>query len=185
MRTTITTCLVVVGSVLALAGCGSSDDATDDAGPATLLQLDGTISAGGAGSETFTVSPKAEGEKDITFGYGPEVARAQVQAMAASGTVARVYYRPTTEAPVATSVKEAPEYGEDVLDYTGTINFVNGERIVIEGPNGERSFDIADAEEDAFDQPHLKDHQDEGTEVKVYFRDAGEGLLVGLGYEDA
>jgi hypothetical protein len=56
---------------------------------------------------------------------------------------------------------------------------------VIEGPSGERSFDIADAEDEAFDQPHLKDHQDEGSEVKVYFRDAGEGLLVGLGYEDA
>lgn len=185
MRTTITTCLVVLGAALALTGCGASDESKDDAGPATLLQLDGTIKAGGAGSETFTVTPKAEGEEDITFGYGPEVARAAVQAMAASGTVARVYYRPTTEAPVAASVKEAPEYGEDVLDYTGTINLVNDERIVIEGPSGERSFDIADAEDEAFDQPHLKDHQDEGSEVKVYFRDAGEGLLVGLGYEDA
>lgn len=185
MRTTITTCLVVFGAALCLAGCGATDEPKNDAGPSALLQLDGTIKAGGAESATFTVTPKAEGEEDITFGYGPEIARAAVQAMAASGTVARVYYRPTTKAPVAASVREAPEYGEDVLDYTGTISLVDDERIVIAGPNGERSFDITDAEEDAFDQPHLKDHQDEGTEVKVYFRDSGEGLLVGLGYEDA
>ncbi len=185
MRTIFTTSLIAIAAAIFVTGCGSSDESGDAVGPGTLLQVDGTISNAEAGTKTISVTPKAAGEQDITFVYGPEVAPAQILAMSAAGTVVRVSYRPTTDAPVAASVKEAPEYGEDVLDSTGTIALVDKERIVIDGPNGERSFDIRDADGEAFDQSHLKDHKDEGSKVKVYFRDAGDGLLTGLGYEDA
>jgi hypothetical protein len=185
MRTIATTCLVVLAAATFLTACGSTEESGDAVGPGTLLQLDGTITGAEAGTESFSVTPKAEGEQAITFAYGPEVAPAEILAMSAAGTVVRVSYRPTTDDPVAASVKAAPEYGEDVLEYTGTIELIDKERIVINGPSGERSFDIRDADGEAFDQPHLKDHKDEGSKVKVYFRDAGDGLLTGLGYEDA
>ncbi len=178
MNQRLNTFVLALASAL-LAGCGqgSDPDAGDRSAAGRLLEVDGRIVATG---ETFELDPVAEGERFV-FAYGPEVPRAAVQALAASGETARVSYRPTAEQPIATAVEPAPAFGEDVASYTGTIAELGDGAIVIDGPDGKRSFDISEADERAFDVPHLEDHKAEGSKVKVYYR----ADSVGLAYEDA
>lgn len=187
MRHVSRTIVALLAASLALAGCGGSDDASSpadddpkrDAASATapLVHVDGTIKLDG---DTLTVTPK-DGSEPHSFSLGPAVKKAEVLAVSASGAPARVTYRDGED--VAAAVTPAPAVGDGVQSYEGTVVLVSSAKLVIDGADGERSFDISRADAGAFDQAHLADHKAQGEPIRVYFR--ADAPLLGVAYEDA
>lgn len=187
MRHVSRTTVALLAASLALVGCGGSDDASstagdnakEDAASATepLVHVDGTIKLDG---DTLTVTP-ADGSEPRSFSLGPAVQKAEVLAASASGTPARVTYRDGED--VAAAVTPAPAVGEGVQSYAGSVVLVTSTKLVIDGADGERSFDISGADAGAFDQAHLADHKAQGEPIRVYFR--ADAPLLGVAYEDA
>lgn len=172
--------LLVVAGACTLASCGGGEAGEGGEAPSAgaLIHVDGTVEVHG---DAFDVTPK-QGDV-VTFTYGSKVDRAGVRAFAASGAPARVSYRLGEDDPVAVSVRAAPALGEGLQSYVGTIASVSDEEIVIDGSDGERAFTIGAADREAFDVPHLRQHQDDSTPVRVYF-DPDEPTA-GIAYEDA
>ncbi len=183
LRPALRTTVALILATVALAGCGGSgDDANGTgggpSGTEALVHVDGTITASG---DTITLTPK-DGSAAMEFTLGPAVQKAQVMAIAASGSPARVTYRPSEDG-IAAAVGSAPELGEGVESYEGTVVSVDDSKIVIDGADGERTFDISAADPGAFDAAHLTDHRDKGEPIRVYFKtDAPD---TGIAYEDA
>lgn len=180
--TRLSTALLIAS--VALAGCGGSGDADGDgssdapSSSGSLVHVDGTIELAG---DTVTVTPK-EGGEAREFTLGPAVEKAQVAAIASSGEPARVLYR-EDEDGIAASVGPAPKLGEGVEAYEGQVVSVSDTELVIDGSDGERTFDISGADPGAFDRPHLEEHKSKGEAIRVYFQtDAPEA---GIAYEDA
>jgi hypothetical protein len=172
--------LVVVA--LVFAGCGSSGstDASTDSGSdaGKLTHVDGTIVVSGDG---FTLTPK-NGDAAKEFTLGPEVQLGALKALESSGAPARVTYR-SGDTLVAASVVPAPAIGEELDSYEGTVVSIDESQITLKGDDGEKTFDISGASDDAFDVAHLKDHASEGSPVRVYVDPAAP--KVGVAYEDA
>lgn len=185
MRASLPTLLSLVAAVLALSGCGGSDstgttatdESSDQAG--AIIHVAGTLRSSDDG---FVLTP-ASGDETITFSLGPEVERAVVRALEASGTTVRVSYRPTEDAPVAASVEPAPALGEELETYEGQVVSVDAKQIVIDGEDGKRSFDISGAGDAAFDAAHLLEHAERDEPILVYFDP--KAPRVGIAYEDA
>ena len=174
---------VMLVATLALAGCGGSDEPSGSSEPdsnaaGALTHVDGTVVVTDDG---FTLTPSSG--DPIEFALGPEVQAAQVRAIEASGEAARVSFRLTEDAPIAAAVKPAPKLGEGVESYEGTVTSVDDATLVVEGADGERSFDISAADPGAFDARHLRDHSEAGEPIKVYFDPSTPDL--GIAYEDA
>jgi hypothetical protein len=174
--------LILLTSMLVLAGCGSDDAA--DSGTATgieagkLTHVDGTIVVSADG---FRLTPK-NGDAAMEFTLGPEVQLGALKALESSGAAARVTFR-SGDRLVAAAVVPAPAIGEDLESYVGTVSSIDDTQITLDGDDGERSFDISGAGEAAFDVAHLKDHSSEGSPVRVYFDPKAPKL--GVTYEDA
>ena len=185
MRHLSRTLVALLASSVALAGCGGSDDdsgsTTADGGgtstTASLVHVDGTIALDG---DTLTITPK-DGSEPHSFSLGPAVTKAEVLALSASGAPARVTYREDED--VAAAVTPAPKVGEGVESYEGTVVLVNADKLVVDGPDGERAFDISGADAGAFDQAHLADHKAQAEPIRVYFQ--ADAPLQGIAYEDA
>lgn len=186
MRLFPRTCITVVATI-ALLGCGGSNDngsTTDSNGDASapkaaaaIVHVDGTITLEG---ETLTITPK-DGSEPHSFALGPEVQQAEVLAIAASKAPARVTYREGED--VAAAVTPAPTKGAGIEAYEGLIVSVDSSSIVIDGSDGERTFDTSAADPGAFDTHHLEAHKTEAEPVRVYFRVSAPDA--GISYEDA
>lgn len=178
------TLLVLLAVAVLAAGCG--DDSTSEGGdaastdPGALDHVDGIVVTGPG--DGFVLTP-IDGGEDITFELGPAVQLGEVRAIEASGAPARVSYRPGEDPAVAASVLPAPTLGDDLETYEGTVVSVDADELVVDGEDGERTFDVSAADEGAFDVTHLQDHADEGEPIKVYFDPKSPD--VGIAYEDA
>lgn len=180
------TALVVAVAATLLAGCGSGDDPTGS-GPAgasgssgaSLTHVDGTLALSG---ETLTVTPSSGGAA-IVMTLGPDVERGALQSVVAAGGTARVLYV-DDDAPIAAKVEAAPDVDPAAKTYTGAVTKVTVGTLTIDGPDGERTFEVGAADREAFDLEHLEDHRDSGERVKVYYR-AADGTDTALAYEDA
>lgn len=171
--------------VLLLAGCGSGDDGgagedVDRPSAGSLSHVDGIIVL----EEDELVLTPSDGEgRDVRFTLGPEVEVGAVRAIEASGAPARVSYRPGKEPLVAAAVSQAPGADAGQGSYEGQVVSVDDRKLVIDGPDGKRTFDVSGAEAGAFDVPHLQEHAAQQEPVRVYFDPARPE--VGLAYEDA
>jgi hypothetical protein len=184
MKTLARRLALLLVAILVVAGCGSDDAAKTDgsaSAPGALTHIDGAVAVGDDGA-TFVLTP-VDGSAAMTFTLGPEVALGEVRAIEAAGSPARVSYRPAEADPIAASVVPAPTLGDDLSTYEGSVVSVDENTIVIDGADGERTFDISGAEDNAFDIAHLEDHNSKGEPVRVYY--APDAPDVGIAYEDA
>ncbi|MCW2922532.1 MAG: hypothetical protein JWL76_2406 [Thermoleophilia bacterium] len=185
MRTVSRTLVALLAAALALAGCGGSNDdssgssSTGDSGSSTasLVHVDGTIKLDG---DTLTITP-TDGSEPHSFSLGPAVVKAEVLAVSASGAPARVTYRDGED--IAAAVTPAPTHGDGVQSYEGEVVSVTSSQLVIDGKDGERTFDISGADTGAFDTAHLTDHKSQGEPIRVYFK--ADAPDQGVAYEDA
>jgi hypothetical protein len=185
MKTFASRLALLIATILLGTGCGSEDDAatSGDSGvsPGALSHVDGTVAIGEGGT-SFVLTP-VDGSAAITFTLGPEVALGEVRAIEASGSPARVSFRPADADPIAAAVVPVPTLGEGLSTYEGLVVSVDENALVIDGADGERTFDISGAEDNAFDIPHLEDHNAKDEPIRVYYEpDAPD---VGIAYEDA
>lgn len=176
-------CLTLLAAAIALTGCDndaskSASTTVDFEVERAHLHVDGTVASKGDG---FVLTPMS-GDEPITFGYGPEVAVAEIRALEASKAVARVTFEPTEDAPVALGVDEAPKL-EGLDTYDGTVVSINDDSLVIDGPDGKRTFTVVPS--DGFDIEHLREHEDEGSPVRLYFDDDADVGPLAVAYEDA
>ena len=77
----------------------------------------------------------------------------------------------------------APKLGEGVESYEGTLVSITADTLVVDGSDGERSFDISGADPGSFDVAHLSDHKAEAEPIRVYFQ--ADTPEAGVAYEDA
>ncbi|MCW2960947.1 MAG: hypothetical protein JWM25_1426 [Thermoleophilia bacterium] len=174
--------LLVVLALLLAAGCGGGSDddaAAPEAEAVSLTHVDGAIELI---DSTLTVTP-ANGGEEITLAVGPAIEPGAVQALAAAGTKARVYYRDEAS-PTAAKVEEAPTRAIGATVHEGQVVKVSKTRIVIDGDDGEHSFTIRDEDRAAFDVGHLTEHRAEGEPVRVYVQSDADGEYA-VSYEDA
>lgn len=176
--------LLLVALLLVAAGCGGddaagNDETTTEAQAVSLTHVDGAIELVGP---TLTVTPSNGGE-EITLAVGPAIEPGAVQALAAAGTKARVYYRDEAE-PTAAKVEEAPTRAIGATVYEGQVVKVSAARIVIDGDDGEKTFTIRDEDRAAFDVDHLTEHRGEAEAVRVYVQRDADGEYA-VSYEDA
>ncbi len=181
---TIRTMLLMLAATILVAACGGSSSSSNDTksnagGAGSLTHVDGTITLAGDG---FTLQPKAGGAA-TTFTLGPEVEQGALRAIAASGQAARVSYRAGDDPLIAASVRPAPKIGEGMQSYVGTIVKVDASTLVVDGDDGERTFDISGADADVFDVPHLEEHEAQSSPIRVYYDPKAPD--VGVAYEDA
>jgi hypothetical protein len=184
LTTALRSLLLLAVAAVVVAGCGSdsdgsSSDSTKTADAGALTHVDGTITSADDG---FTLQPK-DGGAALAFALGPEVEVGALRALEASGSVARVSYREGDDPLVAAAVKAAPKIGEGMQSYVGTITDVDETSIVLDGEDGERTFDISGAEDGVFDVPHLQEHETEQSPIRVYYDP--KAPEVGVAYEDA
>ncbi len=183
MRLVPRSLIALLAASIAVAGCGGSDDtdssSTDggDSSAAAIVHVDGTIKLDG---DTLTITPK-DGSEPHSFSLGPAVKKPEVLALASSGEPARVSYRDGED--VAAAVTAAPKLGEGVEAYEGKVVSVDDSTLVIDGADGERTFDISAADAGSFDVAHLEDHKSAGEAIRVYFQAAAPDA--GIAYEDA
>lgn len=176
--------IVTIAAVAVLAGgCGSNarrDSATTrDVRPepsldATSLQhLDGTLQLDGT---TLTVSP--EREEPVSLQLGDELEASSIAELAASGRQARVFYREGNVASVRRLDDLATRGRESTAGY---ITRVDDDALVLRRSDGStRSFVIRDAERDAMEVPHLREHQAAAEKVRIWHEGG-----VAVGFEDA
>jgi hypothetical protein len=174
----------LLASAVLAAGCGGDASSSDDAlptGAGALIHVDGTLTVANDGNITLT---PADGGEPYTFQIGPEVQRGTLRALEAAGQRARVNYRLSETTPIAVAVTSAPIIPEGTPTYEGMVRSITSEEIVIDGEDGERAFVIRPEDRIAFDVPHLTDHIEQKTPVRVYYEDARGGGLA-IAYEDA
>jgi hypothetical protein len=187
-RGALATAAVVVVVALLVAGCGGSNtspSAADGGGAAgadagvSLTHVDGTVAVEG---DALLVTPKSGAVE--TYAIGPAVQRGSLQALAAAGTKARVYYTRGAD-PIAARVDPAPKPEAGAQAFDGQVAKVSKTSIPIQGSDGaRRTFTIRDQDASAFDVEHLEGHRDEGEPVRVYYRREG-GNDYAVSYEDA
>lgn len=175
--------LFVLLLAIAIAGCGSggtgSKDTASGADGVTLTHVDGTLAVDGG---ELTVTP-AKGTA-MTLAVGPAVAKGELQALAASGAKARVFYAEQGD-PIAAKVEAAPSAGDGAKTVEGVITKVSASSISVQTSDGDkRTFSIEPADRSAFDTEHLEEHEAESSPVRIYYRADG-GVEHAVAYEDA
>lgn len=183
--------LLLVAAATFLAACGGTESGPDDDASSPRADTSADNSAGEVThvsgtvqvrDDVFVLQPTGGGEP-IEFAYGPEVAPAEVRALEAAGTTAKVNYRPSDDTLVAASVDPAPTVSPKLQSYKGNVVSIDQRRLVVEGAKGTRTFLIAAADAGAFDVEHLREHQGHGEPIVVYFDAVAPE--VGIAYEDA
>lgn len=165
---------MLVGA-LVFAGCGSSEpdaqNATATPATGTLEHVDGTIAVDG---ETLTVTPRGSttGEE---LEIGSAVQPAELQAMAASGEVARVYHRDGMAVRV-----QAASTGQTGETIEGTVTEVTDTTFTLDSGT---TFAIESSE--AVDIDHLEEHRENGEPVRVWYTGELDADPVATAYEDA
>lgn len=178
-------------TAVALAACGGDNDKDTDATSDSIAKKtdagrlthgDGSIKLDG---DTLTLSPAAGGAA-VVLKLGPAVAQGTVQALVSTNARARVFYNPTSKDDelIAVSVQPAPTAGADAMTYDGEIVNVSEKIISIKGNDGTKTFQILEKDLPSFDIPHLEEHQDEQSPVRVYYEGEG-GDTHAVAYEDA
>lgn len=175
------TLLLVLVVALAVAGCGDEErPAASGSDAGSLSHVDGVVVLEDG---QLRLTPADGGGEDLAFELGSEVERGQLRALEASGAPARVTYRPGEEPLLAVAVGSAPAVDDGVEAYEGQVVSVDAKQLVVDGPDGERTFDVSEAEAGAFDVPHLRDHADSREPIRVYVDPQAPD--VGIAYEDA
>ncbi|MCW2973102.1 MAG: hypothetical protein JWN72_1375 [Thermoleophilia bacterium] len=175
--------LLVVVIAIVVAGCGgdaspAGTTASGDGG-VSLTHVDGTLEVTG---DDLTVTP-AKGSA-VTLAVGPAVGKGELQALAASGAKARVFYAEQGD-PIAAKVEAAPSAGDGAKTVDGVITKVSTSSITIQTSEGDaRTFGIEPIDRSAFDTEHLQEHEVEGSPVRIYYRAEG-GVEHAVAYEDA
>jgi hypothetical protein len=130
----------------------------------------------------LTLTP-ASGGAPMTLKVGPAIERGAVQALAAAGTKARVFYHEEAS-PTAAKVQAAPTKEDGAKTYDGQVAKVSDSSITVAGDDGEKTFEIRAEDRPSFETNHLKEHQAENAPVRIYFLTDGSGDYA-VAYEDA
>ncbi|MBC7461195.1 MAG: hypothetical protein H7287_07525 [Thermoleophilia bacterium] len=192
-RSTALVFIALLLPALLLAGCGDSTPKVGGSSASdgvALTHVDGTLAVSG---DRVTVTPSTGAPVPLTI--GPAVGKGELQALAASGAKARVFYA-EKGAKIAAKVEAAPVDGASgnasgsasgsakTLD--GVITKVSKSSISILSSGGEaHTFSIHTEDQSAFDVAHLNEHAAEESPVRIHYRTGGDGSDFAVSYEDS
>lgn len=168
---------------LLVAGCGGSASSSNGASSAdgvSLTHIDGTLTVRG-GDVTVT---RASGAA-VQLAVGPAVGKGELQALAASGAKARVFYA-EKGAKIAAKVEPVPTASAGAKTIDGVITKASTSSISIQTSDGAaHTFTIRAEDRSAFDTAHLQEHAAEDSPVRIYYRTGADGTHDAVAYEDA
>lgn len=174
--------LMTLAAAAILAGCGGSGtrstSATDgDSGAGGKIEhVDGTLALA---DDRVAVTP--HGGDAVTLNRDPALPENSVRAASASGERMRVFYRGDT----AIRMEPAPVVDTAARTLVGIVTATSATSITITDEAGtETTLKIRPADQAAFDQAHLREHQKTQKPITVYYEQKGATKL-GLAYEDA